>query len=288
MWHLAPASLIILEEVCFSCENSLLWELSERKTETVREGLGFEALLQSPVSMTSAQEELPVWKWGGVGSWMLVLQSECLVLSVSVDSSVLALFASIRFIYFSCYKFASKNIKVIHGLILKQLNCFQCKSSVIMASHLAPYGIIPLKWAVLYLPIKTYEIACVTYSIEMPLWCIHTAQSHVFMSYRSGGWSSVWMVKQLGSLDKTFIFRENTKASIKPQWQHGGRQWEHAGQDINSAHDRKSGLGACSSALVCRVCTNVQVYILKGVRCPFDFDLCAWLNYCSLNTCING
>lgn len=148
MWHLAPASFNILEDLCFSCENSLLWELGERKTETIREGLGFEALLQSPISMTSAQEELPVWKWGGVGSWILLSQSECLVLSVSVWFIRAGFVASVGFAYFSYYKFASKNIKVIHGLVFKHLNGFQRKSFVIMALYLALYLLFHYKLAV--------------------------------------------------------------------------------------------------------------------------------------------
>ncbi len=119
--------------------------------------------------------------------------------------------------------------------------------------------------------------------------CIHTAQYscfHVITKAVGGvayGWLSNW-----ASLDKTFIFREIQKQSIKPQWQHGGRQWEHAGQDINSTRSEvRPGRLLLSSGMqsvhkICRFRSSKVSDVHLTLICVL------WLNYCSLNTCING
>lgn len=78
-----------------------------------------------------------------------------------------------------------------------------------MASYLADVFVIPLK-------IKTLEISSVTHSLQMPEIerdCVCVFMFSCLTEAVGGveyGWLSNW-----ASLDKTFIFRENTKAQHK-------------------------------------------------------------------------
>jgi len=95
--------------------------------------------------------------------------------------------------------------------------------------------------------------------------CIHPAQSHVVLSEAVGGVEYGWL-SNWASLDKTFIFRENTKAKRKASMTTRRETMSacRPGHQSCARSEVRPGRLLLSSGM--QFAQNVLVYGLKGVQ----------------------